>query len=72
MEIPQHWRLKAQRYRLEGSICPICGQVNFPPRQVCPHHRSFGTDRQLQSLNYADIESTIPYHYIERVTGWIK
>ena len=37
MEIPRHWRMKAQRYRLEGSICPICGQVSFPPRQVCPH-----------------------------------
>jgi uncharacterized OB-fold protein len=37
MEIPRHWRLKAQRYRLEGSICPICGQPTFPPRRVCPH-----------------------------------
>jgi uncharacterized OB-fold protein len=36
MEIPRHWRLKAQRYRLEGSICPTCGQVSFPPRPVCP------------------------------------
>ncbi len=37
MEIPRHWRLKAQRYRLEGSICPICDQLTFPPRPVCPH-----------------------------------
>jgi uncharacterized OB-fold protein len=37
MEIPRHWRLKAQRYRLEGSVCPVCGQVTFPPRPVCPH-----------------------------------
>ena len=37
MEIPRHWRLKAQRYRLEGSTCPICGQLTFPPRPVCPH-----------------------------------
>lgn len=35
MEIARHWRLKAQRYRLEGSICPICGQLTFPPRPVC-------------------------------------
>ena len=26
MEISRHWRLKAQRYRLEGSFCPVCGQ----------------------------------------------
>jgi uncharacterized OB-fold protein len=37
MEIPRHWRLKAQRYRLEGSVCRICGQANFPPRPVCPY-----------------------------------
>jgi len=35
MEIPRHWRLKAQRYRLEGSRCPVCGQLSFPPRPVC-------------------------------------
>jgi uncharacterized OB-fold protein len=37
MEVPRHWRLKAQRYRLEGSVCPICGQLSFPPRSVCRH-----------------------------------
>ena len=37
MEIPRHWRLKAQRYRLEGSACPVCGRPAFPPRPVCPH-----------------------------------
>jgi hypothetical protein len=35
MEIPRHWRLKAQRYRLEGSTCPHCGQFMFLPRPVC-------------------------------------
>ncbi len=38
MEIPRNWRLKAQRYRLEGAICPTCGQPVFPPRPVCPNH----------------------------------
>ncbi len=37
MEIARHWRLKAQRYRLEGSICPNCGQLAFPPRPICLH-----------------------------------
>lgn len=37
MEVPRHWRLKAQRYRLEGSTCRICGKPTFPPRSVCPH-----------------------------------
>lgn len=39
MEVPRYWRLKAQRYRLEGSICPDCGQKSFPPRAVCPECR---------------------------------
>ena len=33
--IPRHWRLKAQRYRLEDSAFQICGKVTFPPRPVC-------------------------------------
>ena len=35
MEIPRHWRLKAQRYRLEGSVCPLCQRLVFPPRRTC-------------------------------------
>ena len=35
MDIPRHWRLKAQRYRLEGTTCQSCGQLIFPPRPVC-------------------------------------
>jgi predicted amidophosphoribosyltransferase len=40
MEIPRHWRLKAERYRLVGSACPICGRSTFPPRPVCPQCRT--------------------------------
>ena len=31
MEISRHWRLKAQRYRLQGSVCPTCGRLAYPP-----------------------------------------
>jgi hypothetical protein len=37
MEIKRHWRLKAQRYRLEGSTWSTCDQPTFPPRLVDPH-----------------------------------
>lgn len=37
MEIPRHWRLKQQRYRLVGEVCPHCEAKIFPPRDVCPH-----------------------------------
>jgi hypothetical protein len=37
MEIPRHWRLKAQRYGLVGEACPHCEAKIFPPRDVCPN-----------------------------------
>jgi uncharacterized OB-fold protein len=49
MEIPTHWRLKAQRYRLEGAICPVCGRLTLPPRPVCPHCQ--GPALQVSSEN---------------------
>ena len=48
MEIPRHWRLRAQRYRLEGSFCPGCGKPAFPPRQVCPYCK----DQPVRILGY--------------------
>ena len=36
MQIPQHWRLNDQRYRLTGEQCQHCGAAIFPPRDVCP------------------------------------
>lgn len=36
MEISRNWRLKNQRYRLEGTTCN-CGYKSFPPRRICPN-----------------------------------
>jgi uncharacterized OB-fold protein len=36
MEIARHWRLKNQRYKLVGEVCPHCEAKLFPPRDVCP------------------------------------
>jgi len=36
MEIPRHWRLRKQRYALQGEVCPHCEARIFPPRDVCP------------------------------------
>jgi uncharacterized OB-fold protein len=35
--IPRHWRLKNERYRLVGSLCPRCQQPHFPPRPTCSY-----------------------------------
>ena len=29
------WRTTPQRLRLEGEICPHCGEPIFPPRDIC-------------------------------------
>nr|WP_290666511.1 Zn-ribbon domain-containing OB-fold protein [Ardenticatena sp.] len=40
MDIPRHWRLHNQRYKLEGSRCTRCGTLAFPPRPICRVCRS--------------------------------
>ena len=35
-KVAHDWRLKGQRYRLEGEECPHCSAKIFPPRDVCP------------------------------------
>ena len=37
MDISRNWRLRAQRYRLEGGRCRSCNTLTFPPRPVCPN-----------------------------------
>jgi len=39
-DIPRNWRLREQRYRLEGTRCPTCNALYFPPREICPGCRS--------------------------------
>ena len=40
MDIPRYWRLKNQRYQLEGRKCKSCGNLSFPPRLVCSKCKS--------------------------------
>ena len=79
MDLARNWRLKDQRYRLEGTVCANCGAKFFPPRQVCtecqstemtPHEfdghgeiYSFSTVRQAPMGH----EAAVPY-----IVGIIK
>ena len=36
MEVPRYWRIRNQRYGLQGEVCPHCQAKIFPPRDVCP------------------------------------
>ncbi|MGE5461763.1 MAG: zinc ribbon domain-containing protein [Syntrophothermus sp.] len=76
MEIPRHWRLKAQRFRLKGRRCPTCDQAIFPPRPVCPHCAiplARIAERDIRVLpintNLTYIKSHIWYLATERMTG---
>ncbi len=40
MDLARNWRLRDQRYRLEGAECTTCGAKFFPPRQVCAECKS--------------------------------
>ncbi len=35
-KVAHDWRLRGQRYRLEGEVCDHCSAVIFPPRDICP------------------------------------
>ncbi|MBN1488261.1 MAG: Zn-ribbon domain-containing OB-fold protein [Anaerolineae bacterium] len=37
INVAHDWRLRGQRYRLEGEVCEHCGKKIFPPRDICPH-----------------------------------
>jgi hypothetical protein len=76
MEIPRHWRLKAQRYRLEASVCASCGRLNFPPRPVCPYCAArpaviagWGPPVWPRPASSLDIKSPILYGITERIPG---
>jgi len=45
MDIPRYWRLKDQRYRLQGRKCLDCGELSFPPRLVCRKCRSRNSEK---------------------------
>lgn len=49
MAVPNLWRTKKQRYRLQAEICPTCMQVVFPPREICPHCRQPMQEEQTTS-----------------------
>jgi len=40
MDIPRVWRLRLQRYRLQGTRCNGCSELHFPPMLICQKCRS--------------------------------
>jgi uncharacterized OB-fold protein len=66
MEIPRHWRIKEQRLRMVGEICPHCDAKNFPPRDVCPHCESAFSKQNVNlepNASEHSIDITNPSYY---------
>ena len=73
MDIPRTWRLRDQRYLLQGTVCSDCGQYSFPPVMVCaacrgrnqePHRFSGRGTVYSYTVMYqspVQFESYIPY-----------
>lgn len=72
-DLARHWRLREQRYRLEGRRCEGCQRVTFPPPEVCPdcgstelkpHHLSGAGEVYSFSIVYQaphGFEEHVPY-----------
>jgi len=45
MRTTKNWRLKPEKYRLEGTICNECGKTQWPGRKVCPVCNSLDVSR---------------------------
>jgi hypothetical protein len=76
MEIVRHWRLQAQRYRLAGCTCPVCGRLSFPPRPICPdctvqptHIAGGGFSTYPAGIRLADIQAHLGQHFAEKLIG---
>lgn len=57
MDIPRIWRLRSQRYRLEGTQCQNCAGLSFPPVLVCPACRS----RELKTYPFSGAGKVYSY-----------
>ncbi len=66
MDIPRYWRLRNQRYRLEGRVCNQCGTYSFPPRRVCKKCRSRDTKQYNFKGRGALYSYTIVYQAPDR------
>jgi len=61
-EIARHWRLKSQRYRLVGEVCPKCNNKMFPPRDVCPECADHSPQPAYQFSGRGEVYSYTTVH----------
>lgn len=62
MEIPRHWRLKKQRYSLEGTEYP-CGHVDLAGAPVC---RQCVTEKIERDSKRIENRSKLPGFFLRK------
>ncbi len=66
-EIARTWRIRYQRYRLEGTRCKDCGKIHYPPRLICDKCYS----RNLEPYRLSGEGEVISYTVVNRgATGF--
>jgi len=58
----RYWREIPQRYRYEAVRCAESGKIFFPPRMICPEHRT----HECEKVNLAT-EGTVLTYTVVRV-----
>lgn len=59
MRVSENWRLKKQRYTLEGKVNEETGKVSFPPRPVEP--------RQVETFDFSKPAQPEAYNWPVKV-----
>ncbi len=57
MSIPRFWRNIKSRYNLIGKRCKRCGEIYFPPRQLCKKCRRLGEMEEYPLEGEGEIET---------------
>ena len=65
MTVPRFWREIPQRYNLQASKCGSCGDMHFPPREVCPKCRRASIGR-MESQNLSGRGTIIEFTRVHK------
>ncbi len=65
MDIPRSWRLRNQRYLLEGNACTSCDKKHFPPVLVCSECKS----RDLRPFTFSGKGKLYSYSTVYQAPG---
>ncbi len=71
MQVSRHWREFSSHYKLEGKKCEECGEIHFPPRDVCSECKStelsnYELKGKGEVVSYTMVRSAPPDHEYDK------